>query len=379
MDQVEADGCGELGRLGGAGILGVGCRAMSDDGPCRAGPVRSTRTCSGYFPTLRQSLLAKHDDCALSSLMELRYARRLEYASAGARHDLSSVRGEGSCASCSRRRRDDPGRSVAERASRRCVPAAHGRAGRPEDIVRVPLRQMPELRMAARKFAKDNEFSVSEDRGHRAAHLGADCIRTPNGGSVTRIVLTGQLDALLFDPPDGAIVIDWKDTWALPPEPKRRAGRVRRRGRRAGRHQLSRLLSAALLRVAGDEELLEREPRDAARVLRAQDEGAQGDADARSAPEEVEEELSILAEAFDAARRRRAAVAVRLVAGGDGRSGEGARHRAAGALEAAAGPKHCGFCAGRGTARSTRTRASRQGGAAGVVGAREARSRRSCR
>jgi hypothetical protein len=41
-------------------------------------------------------------------------------------------------------------------------------------------------------------------------------------GQLRERVLTGRLDALLFDPPDGAIVVDFKDTWALPPEPKER-------------------------------------------------------------------------------------------------------------------------------------------------------------
>jgi hypothetical protein len=37
----------------------------------------------------------------------------------------------------------------------------------------------------------------------------------PNGVTVER-TLSGQLDVLMFSPPDGAVVIDWKSTFALP-------------------------------------------------------------------------------------------------------------------------------------------------------------------
>src|SRR6202012_5726323 len=41
-----------------------------------------------------------------------------------------------------------------------------------------------------------------------------------HNGELRERVITGTLDCLLFEPPDGAVVLDWKDTWALPPMPK---------------------------------------------------------------------------------------------------------------------------------------------------------------
>lgn len=166
-------------------------------------------------PTLRQSLLAKFDDCPLSALMEMRYA--------GGWNTHPQARGtifHRFAAMALREMQATSTQTIpVQLAEQLLVEACRQTDVAPEHIVRVPIRQMPELRMAVRKFAKDNEFSV-----HRIVdierRLGADLTYPhPLGGLVTRR-LTGQLDALLFDPPDGAVVIDWKDTWALPPEPK---------------------------------------------------------------------------------------------------------------------------------------------------------------
>jgi hypothetical protein len=100
----------------------------------------------------------------------------------------------------------------------------HQRGVPTDDIVRVPMRQMPELRMAVDKFAKDNSFST-EKIVDIERKLSAEITYADEHGEVRRRTITGTLDCLLFDPPAegkaaGAVVIDWKDTWALPPVPQ---------------------------------------------------------------------------------------------------------------------------------------------------------------
>lgn len=178
-------------------------------GPCSIDDVIAA------IPTLRQSLLASFDDCPLSVLMDMRYG--------GGWNTHPQARGtifHRFAAMCLREMQTAGSRTIpVQLAEQILVAACRQEDVPPRDIVRVPIRQMGELRMAARKFAKDNSFSVERivDIERR---LSADLTYPgPLGGLVTR-TLTGQIDALLFDPPAGAIVIDWKDTWALPPEPK---------------------------------------------------------------------------------------------------------------------------------------------------------------
>lgn len=175
------------------------------------------------FPTLRQSILAKHDDCPLSSLMEMRFATGWN-THPQARGTIFHL----FAAKVMQTLREEKSRTIPVQLAEQilieaCRQETNSRREPipARDIVRVPIRQMPELRMAARKFAKDNAFSYEKiiDVERR---LGAELTYPRAGGGLVTRTLTGQLDALLYAPPDGAIVLDWKDTWALPPEPKER-------------------------------------------------------------------------------------------------------------------------------------------------------------
>jgi hypothetical protein len=93
-----------------------------------------------------------------------------------------------------------------------------------DELVRVPLRQIGELRRFIAKFARDNSFDIRQvvDIEHR---LAADVSYVvPGTGEVVTRTLTGQLDCLMYQPPrrqgedPGALVLDWKDTWGLPPD-----------------------------------------------------------------------------------------------------------------------------------------------------------------
>lgn len=167
------------------------------------------------FPTVRQSLLSLYDDCNLSAYFELEYARGWN-THPQARGTIFHRYAAECLREMQRHRHDSIPVTVAREI---LLDACHQRGLPAREIVRVPMKMMPELRMAADKFAKDNSFSIKRlvDIEKRVevpiTYFVAD------GSKVTRM-LTGQIDALLFEPPNAAVVLDWKDTWGLPPEPR---------------------------------------------------------------------------------------------------------------------------------------------------------------
>lgn len=167
------------------------------------------------FPTLRQSLLSSYDDCNLSAYFELRYARG--WSTHPQSRGTMFHRYAAECLRTMQRQRMN---SISVTEAREILLEVCRQQGVDRrDIVRVPLRMMPELRMAADKFARDNSFSIERLVDVERRISAPITYRLANGQKVTRD-LTGQLDAVIFEPPDGAVVLDWKDTWGLPPEPK---------------------------------------------------------------------------------------------------------------------------------------------------------------
>lgn len=180
---------------------------------------------AALWPTLRQSLLSNFDDCPLSAFFAMKHANGWSTSPQArgtifhrtAAEILRTMRAQG--------HRTIPRREAVEilietlrqewtrneRGEKIPLPA--------EDIVRVPMRSMPELRMAVDKFAKDNEFSTHKIVDIEKKLEAPISYTRADGRRVTRTI-TGTLDVLLFDPPDGSIVIDWKDTFGLPPEPR---------------------------------------------------------------------------------------------------------------------------------------------------------------
>jgi hypothetical protein len=165
------------------------------------------------WPTLRQSMLAKFDDCGLSSLMSLRYERGWS-----THPQAAGVIGHRVVADCLRemQRADsetvpvDVGIAILEEKLRQQgVPAS--------ERVRVPLRDIPLLEMSIRKFCADNAFTIRNLIDVERQLEAPITYRDANGELRTRIV-TGRLDALLSRPPDEATVFDAKFTWALPPQ-----------------------------------------------------------------------------------------------------------------------------------------------------------------
>ena len=170
------------------------------------------------WPTLRQSLLGDFDDCALYSYFGMRYTQGWS-THPQARGTLFH-RFAAECLRTMQLQDADQipvGSALAileEVLEQRNVPA--------RDRVRLPLREVPQLRMAAAKFAKDNRFTVRNiiDIEKR---LEAALPYTDEDGVPRERRLTGMPDAMVLDPDrpqDGIIVLDWKATWALPPERK---------------------------------------------------------------------------------------------------------------------------------------------------------------
>lgn len=165
------------------------------------------------YPEVRQSTLQKFDDCPLSSLFQLRYGQGWS-THPQARGTIFHRFAAEALREMQRNDSESIPVGVAlsileETLRQRDVP--------PEEIIRVPLRDIPALRMACAKFAKDNSFSIRQivDIERRVA---AEITYPDGDGRPVRRVLTGQLDVLLAKPPDEAVVIDWKDSWGLPPK-----------------------------------------------------------------------------------------------------------------------------------------------------------------
>lgn len=201
------------------------------------------------FPRVRQSLLSAFDDCALQAKFDLDYRRgyashpmgrgtlfhrfaaralqemalhqqsRIDPDTAVAilqdvlrQHDVDDVCHEPHCDRPARvlpeAERDPDGRELICDAGHRHY----------SEVVNVSARHRADLQWIVRKWANDNEFDVSHlvDVERRLQAV----VRYPNpvGGSVERL-LTGQLDAVFVDPHDArhVYVLDWKDTWKLPP------------------------------------------------------------------------------------------------------------------------------------------------------------------
>lgn len=167
------------------------------------------------YPRVRQSLLAKHDDCALSAYFEMRYTGHWSNLPAA-----SGILFHRFCAQCLTVMREEDSEYIDGGVAEAVLEEVLEQRGIPaHERVRIPLREVRNLRWMARKFAKDNRFSIRHlvDVEHR---LEAPLEYRDDDGELRTRVLTGQLDALIADPSaeDEAVIIDWKSGWGLPPE-----------------------------------------------------------------------------------------------------------------------------------------------------------------
>ena len=190
-------------------------------------------------PTLRQSLLAQFDRCGLTTKFSIEHERawsshdqargQLFHRVAAkcletmAEHEENTIPpGEALAILDEVLRQDDVDRWCPKcggtlepggKRHMRCVACGEERWS---ELVAVPQEQIQDLRMSVKKWAHDNEFNIAnlasiEERLEKPIAYPSDF------GPVERI-LTGQLDALFYEGRERGVVLDWKDTWALPPQ-----------------------------------------------------------------------------------------------------------------------------------------------------------------
>lgn len=176
------------------------------------------------YPVLRQSLLADYDDCALYSYFGLRYEQGW-----GTHPQNRGTIFHRFAAECLREMQlIEDGQLPQSIALAILEDVLRQKDIAPEERVRVPLREIPVLRMAAAKFAKDNTFTIA-NLFDVEVELYVPITYVDDEGTIRERTLRGTPDAIVLDkkhPDDGLIVLDWKDTWALPPEqgdPKKQA------------------------------------------------------------------------------------------------------------------------------------------------------------
>ena len=87
------------------------------------------------------------------------------------------------------------------------------------DFVNLPLAEVKDLHWCVIKWAHDNSFDVARLVDVEQRLEGEVRYPHPSGGSVPRR-LSGKLDAVFLEETDDqhAIVVDWKDTWGMPPQ-----------------------------------------------------------------------------------------------------------------------------------------------------------------
>jgi hypothetical protein len=168
------------------------------------------------WPTLRQSLLADFDDCSLFSYFGMRYTQGWSthpQARGTIFHRFA--------AECLRTMQTQDSEQMPVGSALAILEEVLEQRGVPSrDLVRLPLREIPVLRMAASKFAKDNRFTI-RNVWDIEKRLEATLTYADDEGTLRPRQLTGKPDAIVLDPDrpkDGLIVLDFKTTWALPPE-----------------------------------------------------------------------------------------------------------------------------------------------------------------
>lgn len=181
-------------------------------------PERSLDEVLDWWPSLRQSLLGDFDSCRLMTRFGLEgfayttpaQARGILFHRFAAEllHTLQAT-GEVTIPV------DEALEILYEVCAQRDVPDG--------EVVWCPAEERKLLRIAAIKFVTENDWQMDRLMAVEERLFSTIEYPHPDGGIVRRQV-TGQPDALLADPPDGIIVLDWKTTQSPPPEYRPRDG-----------------------------------------------------------------------------------------------------------------------------------------------------------
>lgn len=168
------------------------------------------------LPVIRQSTLAKMDECSLTTLFDLRHGWGWSSHPAAAGTLFHRFAAEMMKTLIEQKERKMPVAEALEIlyeiAAQKDVP--------PWDRVRVPMRHWGKLRMGVIKFAKDNEFSIDRITAIEERLYADVPYQMPDGRMTTRR-FTGQPDLLIYAEDrgqgPGAIVLDYKLSWQVPP------------------------------------------------------------------------------------------------------------------------------------------------------------------
>lgn len=178
----------------------------------RALPQRPFPELLEAFPTLRQSLLGESDNCMLMTLFGLTGHKYNNPAQARgilfhriAAEALRTMWRVGAVSI----EVSEMLEIMYEVCAQRDVP--------PEDIVYCTSGQRRLLRICCVSFAANNEFHMDKLIDVERRLFGTVRYPHPETGEMIERRITGQPDALVADPPEGAIVLDWKTTLKAPP------------------------------------------------------------------------------------------------------------------------------------------------------------------
>lgn len=169
------------------------------------------------FPRLRQSLLSKMDDCSLSARFELEYQQG--WSSQPAARGQIVHRAIGACLEKMVQQDEtsvpvDVAMAELEHVFRQSEVPMDG----PDDqVVPLPIRVQADARVTMRTWASYmGEYDVDQIAGVERRFDATIAYPGDDGLPVER-VLTGKMDLLLIDGAH-ATVVDWKDTFGVPPE-----------------------------------------------------------------------------------------------------------------------------------------------------------------
>lgn len=163
------------------------------------------------FPKLRQSRLATFDQCALLSRFDEDYRKSWSSHPQG-RGQIFHRFAAKALQEMSLQQERIIDEEVALAILRECLTQADVPD---EEVVNIPFSQIKDLRWVVVKWAADNEFDI-EYLADIEQRIDAEIEYDTPEGRQPRII-TGALDALFIPEPDWAVVLDWKDSWALPP------------------------------------------------------------------------------------------------------------------------------------------------------------------
>lgn len=174
------------------------------------------------FPILRQSLLSDADNCMLTSAFAVAYERgwtshdaargQIVHRTISRSLEIMLEQGE------SRLPVDVVIDDVLPEVIRQAEVEMQSVDGLGEDFVPIPLRQIAQARISLKAWAMYQHFAIGDMSRRNIERRITTVLAYPNAdGEPVWRTLTGKLDLLLIRG-DEAVVVDWKDTFGIPPE-----------------------------------------------------------------------------------------------------------------------------------------------------------------